>query len=57
MAMTAEQVNQLMAALPGLIAGGGQGVGQQALGAALAVGPMGHLGIDKSVRLSASTTG
>ena len=51
--MTAEQFNQLMAALPGLIAGGGQGAGQQALGAASAVGPMGHcnLGIDKSGRL------
>lgn len=51
--MTADQFNQLLAALPGIIAGGGQGAGQQALGAASAVGPMGHcnLGIDKSGRL------
>ena len=53
MSLTPEQFNQLMAALPGLIAGGGQGGGQQALGAASAVGPMGHcnLGIDKTGRL------
>ena len=53
MALTAEQFTQLLAALPGIVAGGGQGGGQLALGAASAVGPMGHcnLGIDKSGRL------
>ena len=53
MSLTEDQFNQLLAALPGMLAGGGQGGGQQALGAASAVGPMGHcnLGIDKTGRL------
>ena len=48
--LSVEQFQQLLAALPGLLAGGG---GNQAQGAASAVGPMGHcnLGIDKSGRL------
>lgn len=53
--MTAEQFQQLLQALPGMIAGGGGGgAAQQALGAASAVvGPMGqcNLGVDKVKRL------
>ena len=52
MSLTADQFQQLLAALPGMMGGGG-GAAQQALGAASAVGPMGqcNLGVDKVKRL------
>ena len=52
MSLSADQFQALLAALPGMLGGGGQGA-QHVAGAASAVGPMGHcnLGIDKTMRL------
>ena len=51
MSLTADQFNQLLAALPAMLGAGGGGA-NQSQGAASAVGPMGHcnLGVDKVKR-------